>query len=73
MGKVFMWIGIVLGVIALVLGGVALESLLVWWLWNWVIVALLPVSPINFWLACGVVLVLSVLSGFFRTIVNTKK
>lgn len=73
MNKVFMRIGIVLGVIALILGGVALEGLLVQWLWNWIIVALLPVSPIGFSFACGVVLVLSVLGGLFRVTVNTKK
>lgn len=52
---------------------VCIESLIVMGLWNWVIVGLFGVNPINLLMAFGVVLVLDVIGSFFRGIVKVKK
>ena len=58
--------GVVIGVILAVLGICAIESAIVMWLWNCVIVALFGVKPVTFGLACGIMLLLNYITSLFR-------
>lgn len=52
---------------------VCIESLIVMGLWNWVIVGLFGVNPINLLMAFGIVLVLDFIGGLFKKTVTIKK
>lgn len=63
----------ILIVILLIAAIVAIETLVVWGLWNWVIVGLFGVNPISVLMAFGIILVLDVIGSFFKTTVSVKK
>ena len=63
----------ILIVILLVAAIVAIETLVVWGLWNWVIVGLFSVNPISVLMAFGIILVLDVIGSFFKKSVTIKK
>jgi hypothetical protein len=57
---------IILGIIMLIIGVFALESAICMWLWNWVVVSIFNVTPINFWLSCGIMFLINFIIGLFR-------
>lgn len=63
----------ILIIILLVAAIVAIETLVVWGLWNWVIVGLFGVNPISVLMAFGIILVLDVIGSFFKKSVTIKK
>jgi hypothetical protein len=63
----------ILIVILLIAAIVAIETLVVWGLWNWVIVGLFGVNPISVLMAFGIILVLDVIGSFFKKSVTIKK
>ena len=55
-------------VFLLIAGWVFLSGLLIMWLWNWIIVWLIPSVPvITYWKAFGVMLILNIIGGIFKT------
>lgn len=63
----------ILIIILLVAAIIAIETLVVWGLWNWVIVGLFGVNPISVLMAFGIILVLDVIGSFFKKSVTIKK
>jgi hypothetical protein len=63
----------ILIVILLIAAIVAIETLVVWGLWNWVIVGLFGVNPISVLMAFGIILVLDVIGSFFKKSITIKK
>ena len=57
-----------LGFLVLAAGCIALGGLICMALWNWVIVALFHVPPVDYWMGVGISLTLSVIGGAFRTV-----
>lgn len=61
-------IGILALALILILGGFFLESLLVMWLWNAVVVVIMELPALSYWMACGIVMLCNLL---FKPIVRT--
>ena len=59
-------IGIIIGAIIVIFGALAVEAWLCMLLWNWVIVALFSLNPINFWLGFGIMIIINLAIGLFR-------
>lgn len=59
------------GIIVVVILSVILSSLIngviIWGLWNWVVVSLFEVEPIGYWLGVGVALILTVIGAYFTS------
>ena len=71
MKKVGLTIGFIILVLAICAASAFLSGLIIWLLWNWVICSIFTsVAPISYWLAVGVGLCLSLISGYFRTTVR---
>ena len=71
MKKAGLTIGFILLVLAISAASAFLSGLIIWLLWNWVICSIFAsVAPISYWLAVGVSLCLSLISGYFKTTVR---
>lgn len=60
----------IIAAIILVISGFAIESAIAMWLWNYVIVSLFNATVIDFWLACGIMLLINFAIGLFRNNVS---
>lgn len=65
-------IGVVILVLALVLGVFCFESWLIMLLWNVLIPAIMEWNAISFWQACGINLLCNLLFGCVRTVTRKK-
>lgn len=54
-------IGLLALALVLIVGGFFLESLIVMWLWNAVVVTIMELPALSYWMACGVVMLCNLL------------
>lgn len=59
-----------LGVLLLAFAGMCFEGWILMLLWNWLLVSLFGISTIGFWQGVGLILLLNLIGGFFKTTVS---
>lgn len=59
-----------LGVLLLVFAIMCFEGWILMLLWNWLLVSLFGISTIGFWQGVGLILLLNLIGGFFKTTVR---
>ena len=55
----------IIKIILLIVALFALESAVIMMLWNWIVVGLFNVAPIDFGIGCGIVFVINLAYGLF--------
>lgn len=61
---------LLLGILLLAFALCCFEGWLLMLLWNWLLVELFSLSAIGFWQGVGLVLLLNLIGGFFKTTVK---
>ena len=59
-----------LGVLLLAFALICFEGWILMLLWNWLLVSLFGISAIGFWQGVGLILLFTLVGGFFKTTVN---
>lgn len=59
-----------LGVLLLAFAIMCFEGWILMLLWNWLLVSLFGISTIGFWQGVGLILLLNLIGGFFKTTVS---
>lgn len=61
---------VLLGVLLLAFAIMCFEGWILMLLWNWLLVSLFGISTIGFWQGVGLILLLNLIGGFFKTTVS---
>lgn len=61
---------VLLGVLLLAFAIMCFEGWILMLLWNWLLVSLFGISTIGFWQGVGLILLLNLIGGFFKTTVR---
>ena len=61
---------VLLGVLLLAFALMCFEGWILMLLWNWLLVSLFGISTIGFWQGVGLILLLNLIGGFFKTTVR---
>ena len=59
-----------LGILLLAFAIMCFEGWILMLLWNWLLVSLFGISTIGFWQGVGLILLLNLIGGFFKTTVR---
>lgn len=61
---------VLLGILLLAFAIMCFEGWILMLLWNWLLVSLFGISTIGFWQGVGLILLLNLIGGFFKTTVR---
>lgn len=61
---------VLLGILLLAFAIMCFEGWILMLLWNWLLVGLFGISTIGFWQGVGLILLLNLIDGFFKTTVR---
>ena len=61
---------VLLGVLLLAFAIMCFEGWILMLLWTWLLVSLVGISTIGFWQGVGLILLLNLIGGFFKTTVS---
>lgn len=61
---------VLLGILLLAFAIICFEGWILMLLWNWLLVSLFSISTIGFWQGVGLILLLNLIGGFFKTTVS---
>ena len=61
---------VLLGILLLAFAIICFKGWILMLLWNWLLVSLFGISTIGFWQGVGLILLLNLIGGFFKTTVS---